>query len=184
VLHTPKGLYGNDLVLQFDRFDHFASPPSGCETGIETRQRREYLMRVVDSPDTAATTLVRRQRAEMAGAGPGVELADYVSPEALCTMGPEGEVQLSISLSLPHARVRAVPVRALRIMPPSLLQTLEGIGQRGSMQTGTLTMDSTRRLLPLMAGDPKAFHLSLVGLWLTGLAADGLESPHIWAACR
>ena len=78
-----------------------------------------------------------------------------------------------------------MPVRPLRIMPASLLATLEGIGRRGSIQTGTLTMDSTRRLLPLMSGDPKAAQLSLVGLWITGLASlEGLESPHTWAACR
>ena len=46
VLQTPKGLYRNDLVLQFDRFDRFAAAPSGCATAIETRQRREYLLRV------------------------------------------------------------------------------------------------------------------------------------------
>lgn len=185
-LRTPKGLYRNDLVLQFDRFDRFAAPPPGCATSIDARHRHEYLMRVhrTEGVDSTQACQAARQRAQQAGTGPGVELADYLAPEAFCAAGEGGELQLRVSLSLPSLRVKAVPVRPLRIMPASLLTTLEGIGRRGSVQTGTLTMDSTRRLLPLMSGDPKSVRLSLVGLWITGLPGEGLDSPQAWAACR
>ena len=118
-----------------------------------------------------------------AGTGPGVELSDYVETEVQARLNKAGALELELSLTLPGLHLEARPIRSLRVMPASLYQTLQGIGSRGSIQTGFLTMDSTRRLLPIMEADPKVPHLSMVGLWVTGLSR-GAKEAYIWATAR
>lgn len=48
----------------------------------------------------------------LAGGGAGVELADFVLPQAVCTATEQGQLRMQLELVVPNFTIRATPVRA------------------------------------------------------------------------
>ena len=65
-------------------------------------------------------------------------------------------------------------------MPSALSEALVQPAVRARPASGYLTMEQTRKLLPLGEGDPKAFEVPLVGVWVAGTA--DAAAPLAWAA--
>lgn len=72
------------------------------------------------------------------------------------------------------------PINRLRMVSTTLAKTLAGRGSAGPPRTGFLTMDATRRLLPLVSTDPKAFEVPVVGIWVAGVAS--VHATYVWGA--
>ena len=72
------------------------------------------------------------------------------------------------------------PINRLRMVSTTLAKTLAARGSAGPPRTGFLTMDATRRLLPLVSTDPKAFEVPVVGIWVAGVAS--VHATYVWGA--
>ncbi|KAK9803635.1 hypothetical protein WJX72_007273 [[Myrmecia] bisecta] len=91
--------------------------------------------------------------------------------------------QLQGLLMMPKADVRLTPLYAKRVcsVPLSgvLADTLKQPG--GNPQDGFLSMDQARNVVPLLADDPQAYGVPVVGIWVAGVSSAA--HPLVWAAC-
>ena len=90
--------------------------------------------------------------------------------------------QFSDGSSIPPQTIafKLTPLYALRVVPSALSEALVQPAVRARPASGYLTMEQTRKLLPLGEGDPKAFEVPLVGVWVAGTA--DAAAPLAWAA--
>lgn len=71
-------------------------------------------------------------------------------------------------LVYPKAKLVFRPVIPIKLVASPLSRELTQ-GRSDKFRSGFLTMDSARRLLPLLASDPTALSYPLVGLWVAGI---------------
>ncbi|KAG2492837.1 hypothetical protein HYH03_008991 [Edaphochlamys debaryana] len=96
-----------------------------------------------------------------------------------------GGRSLSATLLLPASPLSLTLLYSKRLCDVPLAQALAqcGPGAGGSaqdVQTGYLSMDQARSLLPLAADDPSIYSIPLVGVWVRG--ARSLEHPAVYGA--
>eukprot|EP00891_Asterochloris_glomerata_P000479 jgi/Astpho2/479/fgenesh1_pg.00011_%23_59_t len=96
--------------------------------------------------------------------------------------------ELHCLIVLPGCSATLRPIYSKRVCNLPLAQTLaEDLRQRHqhpqvvSAQSGLLSMDQARSLLPLLADDPTAYTVPVVGVWVSGVASA--SHPLVWAAC-
>lgn len=72
----------------------------------------------------------------------------------------------------------------MRLKPISFLETplsLSLLQPSILPRMGYLTMNRTRKLVPLLEGDDNLRTIPIVGLWVTGCSS--VDHPFVWAAC-
>jgi hypothetical protein len=74
-------------------------------------------------------------------------------------------------LLYPRAKLVFRPVFPIKLVASPLSRELTQ-GRSDKFRSGFLTMDSTRRLLPLLANDPSSLSFPLVGLWVSGVPRE------------
>ncbi|ELU03617.1 hypothetical protein CAPTEDRAFT_219123 [Capitella teleta] len=94
-------------------------------------------------------------------------------------------LHLDCDLVTPTSEFKMTPVNPIPIVPTALSKNLSGPNGAacfpGQAKFGFLTMDQTRKLLLILASDPKVSALPLVGVWVSGVT--GLTEPILWCAC-
>ena len=100
--------------------------------------------------------------------GDRLELHSYLSIKSACTLTRNGPVRLEFDLVTMATRLRAVAVPAIPLVQTPLCKNLLSPLNMGELQgeakMGYLTMDHTRKLVPLLDTDPKLQTLPLVGM--------------------
>ena len=104
------------------------------------------------------------------------------------------EFRVSFSILLPNTKfkIRAIPQMKVVSTPLSRLllgklnaeaEGIENIQELINMKpaSGFITLDSEKRIFPLLPQDPFLQETPVVGIWLWGV--DDLRSPYVWAAC-
>ncbi|KAL0054114.1 hypothetical protein WJX82_004029 [Trebouxia sp. C0006] len=92
--------------------------------------------------------------------------------------------QLHCQVAVPGASVLLTPLYAKKVCQVPLSQSLQDSQQQAMVkasQNGLLSMDQARSLLPLLADDPNAYGVPLVGVWVSGVASP--THPLVWLAC-
>ncbi|KAL3156693.1 hypothetical protein ABBQ38_000969 [Trebouxia sp. C0009 RCD-2024] len=105
-------------------------------------------------------------------------------PQAYAVACHSNAAQLHCQLAIPGAAVVLTPLYAKKVCQVPLAQTLQaGLQQEPvkATQNGLLSMDQARSLLPLLADDPNASSVPLVGVWVSGIASP--THPLVWLAC-
>ena len=94
----------------------------------------------------------------------------------------------------PSASLHFTPIQPLKLVSSPLTAQLiqEVKGRKGRFQTGFLTLDQSRRVLPMLVTDPMAYRCGLVGMWVSGVPVpsqlpdngryNALTHPLIWTA--
>ncbi|GLI60700.1 hypothetical protein VaNZ11_002793 [Volvox africanus] len=86
---------------------------------------------------------------------------------------------LMVTLLLPAVALSLTPLYAKRLCDVQLAHTLSQQGGDDGVQTGYLTMDQARSLLPLAADDSNVYSVPLVGVWVRGVR--GTNHPVLYA---
>ncbi|DBA99043.1 hypothetical protein WJX77_007957 [Trebouxia sp. C0004] len=92
--------------------------------------------------------------------------------------------QLHCQVAVPGSSVLLTPLYAKKVCQVPLSQSLQDGQQQATVkasQNGLLSMDQARSLLPLLADDPNAYGVPLVGVWVSGVASP--THPLVWLAC-
>ena len=94
----------------------------------------------------------------------------------------------------PSASLHFTPIQPLKLVSsPLTAQLIQEIkGRKGKFQTGFLTLDQSKRVLPMLVTDPMAYRCGLVGMWATGIPLpsqlldssrySALTHPLVWTA--
>lgn len=94
----------------------------------------------------------------------------------------------------PSASLQFTPIQPLKLVSSPLTAQLiqEVKGRKGKFQTGFLTLDQSKRVLPMLVTDPMAYRCGLVGMWVSGVPAPAtisdnsryspLTHPLVWTA--
>ena len=106
------------------------------------------------------------------------------------------ETKVALSILLPNTKfkIRAIPQMKMVSTPLSRLLLgksnseldLEDIQSSADLTnmkpaSGFITLDSEKRIFPLLPQDPFLQETPVVGIWLWGI--EDLRSPFVWAAC-
>ena len=110
------------------------------------------------------------------------------------TQESKQEFKVGFSILLPNTKfkIRAIPQMKMVSTPLSRLllgkvtseaESLENAQDLMSMRpaSGFVTLDSEKRIFPLLPQDPFLQETPVVGIWLWGV--EDLRSPYVWAAC-
>ena len=101
----------------------------------------------------------------------------------------DGVVRLEAILpdmSFQTVRINAIPIMSTPLSNQLLSQRAPPVeGHPLLDKTGYLTMNQTRKLLPLLEDDSCVSHVPVVGLWvkLRSSGPSALRHPFCWAAC-
>lgn len=91
-------------------------------------------------------------------------------------------VTIKCGCVLPSAISRVHPVSCLPLLSTALSRNLTGFHSLSSLQgtihTGYLSMDKSRKLVPILSSDEHAHSLPLVGIWVSGA---NIDHPVIWS---
>lgn len=98
---------------------------------------------------------------------------------------------LHLEVILPLCTLTLTPIRPLSFLDTPLSDLLLAPGPSNAeqeLQTGYLTMESRRKLVPLSITDPLAVQRPLVGIWVSGLGPleghrEKLCHPYLWSMC-
>ncbi|GFS20293.1 SCL-interrupting locus protein [Elysia marginata] len=94
-------------------------------------------------------------------------------------------VHLDFDMVTMETVFKATPIPPVPILLTALSKNLAGpmsLSQmQGTIKTGYLSMDHTRKLLLVLESDPKACSLPLIGIWVAG--AEFVQHPFVWASC-
>lgn len=109
------------------------------------------------------------------GLGTGREPSRVFSPVdlfkvCLIVEASESSLQLDCNLIYPDFSFSIVPARPIKIVSVELSRELVR-SQSETFRSGLLTMDSSKRLIPLELKDPHVLTYPLVGVWVSGLHA-------------
>jgi SCL-interrupting locus protein N-terminus len=91
---------------------------------------------------------------------------------------------LKFNLLFPSVCLRFQPINPLKLVSTALCINLtkkENFSHK--FQTGFLTLDQKRRVLPLKITDTHLFKYPLIGVWVTGIKEDLNLNCLAWAAC-
>lgn len=101
--------------------------------------------------------------------------------------------KLTFEAVCPNVTFRATPIRTLPIVPSPLFHELTRSNPRQqSPKMGYLTLNQSRKLVPMMENDPSVSSTPLVGVWVRfgHLSSDDmndncnlLKHPFSWGAC-
>eukprot|EP00775_Hariotina_reticulata_P008744 gene8744-8924_t len=95
---------------------------------------------------------------------------------------PAERATLRMALLMPGTGLLATPLYVKRLCNVPLAQALLTPGQMMAGQTGYLSMDQARSLVPLEATDANVYTTPLVGLWVKG--PGSVMHPLVAAACQ
>lgn len=90
-----------------------------------------------------------------------------------------GNLDLKCYLAYPNFPITIVPINPLKICQTPL--SVDLIQNSGSFKTGMLTLDQSRRILPLLIDDPMVLKFPMIGIWISGVR--DMSNPMVWAAC-
>ncbi|CAG9325204.1 unnamed protein product [Blepharisma stoltei] len=117
---------------------------------------------------------------------------EYLEPLDLCkaTLSfsvHDGRLLANCQLLFPSINLQFVPIPILKIVStPLSIQLTQKSNKKAKFQTGYLTLDQKKRVLPLLCSDPLAFRYPLVGVWAVGVPGNQpypLTHPLVWASC-
>mmetsp|Transcript_31491 Transcript_31491/g.54591 ORF Transcript_31491/g.54591 Transcript_31491/m.54591 type:complete len:256 (+) Transcript_31491:49-816(+) len=106
------------------------------------------------------------------GKGESKHPSPYDMIKALATYRVDKDLlTVRFLLVYPKAKLVFRPVFPIKLVASPLSRELTQ-GRSDKFRSGFLTMDSARRLLPLLASDPSALSYPLVGLWVAGIPQE------------
>lgn len=117
---------------------------------------------------------------------------EYLEPLDLCraalSFASDGsKLYARCQLLFPSVNLQFVPILSLKIVSTALSILLtQKTNKKTKFQTGYLTLDQKKRVLPLLCSDPLAFRYPLVGVWAVGVPGNQpypLTHPLVWASC-
>ena len=144
--------------------------------------------------DVFAARCSRRAKLRPAAMWPmraAVALERSIGPDGSCR-DDDVALRVTATLALPSEMFRATPIVPLRAASTSALHR-DLIARQAhqarsadpipldEVESGFLTMDRARRLVPLFETEPRAFDLPIVGVWVSGAA--NVAHLSVWAAC-
>ncbi|CAG9325334.1 unnamed protein product [Blepharisma stoltei] len=148
--------------------------PKDSERGDITRRESEFMLQ--------STLFKLDSYAEL----------EFLEPLDLCKTSLNfdvrgNEIEISCQMLFPRLDLEFVPISPLKIVstPLSVKLTQKNL-KHPKFQTGYLTLDQKKRVLPLLCSDPLAFKYPLVGVWATaspGSQECPLSHPLIWSSC-
>ncbi|XP_074640259.1 uncharacterized protein LOC141898316 [Tubulanus polymorphus] len=115
-----------------------------------------------------------------------LDMSNFLIMKAICRYQlSTGSLDFDIELITMATQFVATPISPVPLVSTALTKNLMGPMNLGQMQgepkMGYLTMDHTRKLLPILQSDPKVQTLPLVGLWVTGIKY--VYDPYVWCSC-
>lgn len=91
---------------------------------------------------------------------------------------------LKFSLFFPDVTLKFQPLAPLKLVSTSLCISLTRKDiPTTNFQSGYLTLDQKRRVLPLLINDAQIFKYPLIGVWVSGNEKEIWNSQLVWAAC-
>ncbi|GFR46149.1 hypothetical protein Agub_g7676 [Astrephomene gubernaculifera] len=169
--------------------------PVALAAGAGSEQQQAQLQeRLASLMQTLQHGLDRRGPASLAtGWALGVTLSSQSQPPTTAAAAASAAATFVASLLLPAAALTLTPLYGKRLCDVPFAQALmisqqqqgaaagdvgaAGTGA-GELQTGYLSMDQARSLLPLAADDVNVYSMPLVGVWVRG--ARGPEHPLVY----
>eukprot|EP00736_Rhodelphis_marinus_P010306 Rmarinus@m.2663 len=114
-----------------------------------------------------------------------LSIPDLLGLHLRCAVRP-GEKALSISVEaiVPRYQLFLSPISPLRVQWTPLTQILYETNPKDrekSPQSGFLSLDQSRKIVVLLASDPKTYEHPLVGVWVSGVPRP--DSALVWGAC-
>ncbi|WIA18378.1 hypothetical protein OEZ85_009840 [Tetradesmus obliquus] len=104
-----------------------------------------------------------------------------LSASAVPAAAPGERVCLQLLLQMPSCSMLATPLYTKRLCHVPLAEALLKPGGMTAWQSGFLSMDQARSLLPLEATDVNVYSMPLVGVWVKGPSSP--LHPLVAAAC-
>ncbi|KAJ1636509.1 SCL-interrupting locus protein N-terminus-domain-containing protein [Pavlovales sp. CCMP2436] len=136
---------------------------------------------LVQASATEHADIERRCEAAMCSHSP-IDVADFAPLLVVADADvPLGTLSLHIAGCLSTLAFRARPVRALRVAPSPLAASVLGGFSKLDGFAGFLSMDQSRKAVLLTVGDPLAYEVPLIGVWVA--CASHPSHPAVWAAC-
>ncbi|CAG9332880.1 unnamed protein product [Blepharisma stoltei] len=103
---------------------------------------------------------------------------EYLEPLDLCKAAfsfviNDGRLLANCQMLFPYVNLQFVQISMLKIVStPLSIQLTQKTDKKVKFQTGYLTLDQKKRVLPLLCSDPLAFRYPLVGVWSVGATGD------------
>jgi hypothetical protein len=89
------------------------------------------------------------------------------------------EMRIRVDCFFPNVEFRFYGIRGLKIVSTPLSVRLTREGGNQEFTSGFVTLDSSKRVLPILCNDSHARRYPLVGIWVT---SKSLNDKNVWAA--
>eukprot|EP00051_Salpingoeca_urceolata_P006377 m.84342 g.84342 ORF g.84342 m.84342 type:complete len:843 (+) comp14801_c0_seq1:479-3007(+) len=115
-----------------------------------------------------------------------IDAAQLLPVAASCCVTPAGAMNLRWCVVQSSTNFKATPIPAVPILDTALARKLNGHASQVlpaplEPEFGYLTMDATRKIVPVLHNEPKLSSIPIVGVWLTAVAS--ISEPFCWASC-